>query len=159
MTSNLAFERSFTELSNNYEFSIVKSLEYSKNRQNRLFRFFLCYGYIGRLVGQQGGFGFLVMMQSSFAIVFPAFACVHALAWVHFSPPLLVFVRAGAVVFIRPPSWRNFYPFLLWLTFPGWQKILAFFLWLFPCGACTIGHCFCWIYDMFGFRCAYPFGF
>ena len=42
MTSNVAFERSFAELSNGHEFSIVKSLQLSKNHQNKLFLFFLC---------------------------------------------------------------------------------------------------------------------
>ena len=39
MTSNVAFERSFAELSNGHEFSIV-SLHFSKHYQNKLFRFF-----------------------------------------------------------------------------------------------------------------------
>ena len=45
MTSNVAYERSFAELSNGHEFSIARVFTLAKNHQNKLFRFFLCYCY------------------------------------------------------------------------------------------------------------------
>ena len=42
MTSNVAYERSFAELSNGHEFSIVRFFTLAKNHQNKLFRFFFC---------------------------------------------------------------------------------------------------------------------
>ena len=45
MTSNVAYERSFAELSNGHEFSIARVFTLAKNHQNKMFRFFLCYGY------------------------------------------------------------------------------------------------------------------
>ena len=65
MTSNVAFERSFAELSNGHEFSIV-SFHLSKHYQNKLFRFFFVL-WLVPFFGLQDAKKLLILHLASFS--------------------------------------------------------------------------------------------